>query len=63
MLIQNIGFNEGENCYAVSNSEELKELLDDAENIDTSKIVQNARKLLDRHIANAAEVLSLQRGI
>ena len=56
-------FKEGENCYAVSNAEELKELLDDAENIDTSKIVQNARKLLDRHIVNAAEVLSLQRGI
>ena len=49
MLIQNIGFNEGENCYAVSNAEELRELLDDAENIDTSKIVQNARKLLDKH--------------
>jgi hypothetical protein len=64
MLIQNIGFNEGENCYAVSNAEELKELLDDAENIDTSKIVQNARKLLDRHIANTAEeALSLQREI
>jgi hypothetical protein len=41
----------------------LKELLDDVENIDTTKIVQNARKLLDRHIVNAAEVLSLQRGI
>jgi hypothetical protein len=48
-------FKEGENCYAVSNAEELKELLDDAEKIDTSKTVQNARKLLDRHIANAAE--------
>jgi hypothetical protein len=38
-------FKEGENCYAVSNAEELKELLDDAEKIDTSKTVQNARKL------------------
>ena len=47
-------FKEGENCYAISNAEELKELLDDAENIDTSKIVQNARKLLDRHI-NASD--------
>lgn len=56
-------FKEGENCYAVSDAQELKELLDDAENIDTTKIVQNARKLLDRHIVNAAEVLSLQRGI
>ncbi len=56
-------FKEGENCYAVSNAEELKELLNNAENIDTSKIVQNARKLLDRHF-NAAdwnkEVMSLQ---
>ena len=56
-------FKEGENCYAVSDAQELKELLDDVENIDTTKIVQNARKLLDRHIVNAAEVLSLQRGI
>ena len=46
-------FKEGENCYAVSNAVELKELLDEAENIDTSKVVQNARKLLDRHIINA----------
>jgi len=56
-------FKEGENCYAVSNAEELKELLDDAEDIDTSKIVQNARKLLDRHI-NAGDwkkdIMSLQ---
>lgn len=56
-------FKEGENCYAVSDAQELKELLDDVENIDTTKIVQDARKLLDRHIVNAAEVLSLQRGI
>src|SRR5918997_6425153 len=47
-------FKEGENCYAVSNSEELRELLDSAESIDTTKIVLNARKLLDRHI-NANE--------
>jgi len=57
-------FKEGENCYAVSNAEELKELLDDAENVDTSKIVQNARKLLDRHVNKAGdwnkEVMSLQ---
>ena len=56
-------FKEGENCYAVSNAEELKELLNNAENIDTSKIVQNARKLLDRHV-NAVnwnkEVISMQ---
>ena len=40
-------FKEGINCYAVSNGPELAELLDSA--IDTSKIVRNARKLLDRH--------------
>jgi glycosyltransferase involved in cell wall biosynthesis len=49
-------FKEGENCYAVSNAEELKVLLDNMSNIDTTKIVQNARKLLDRHVNNAAEV-------
>ena len=56
-------FKEGENCYAVSNTEELKELLNNAENIDTSKVVQNARRLLDRHF-NAVdwnkEVMSLR---
>ncbi len=56
-------FKEGENCYAVSNAEELKEFLNNAKNIDTSRIVQNARKLLDRHI-NAGdwkkEIMSLQ---
>jgi len=41
-------FKEGYNCYAVSNAEELKELLDG--NIDTSKITGNAKKLLKRHI-------------
>ena len=36
-------FKEGENCYAVSNAEELKELLDDVKkNIGTSKVIQNA---------------------
>ena len=48
-------FKKGENCYSVSNAQELKELLDDADNIDTTKIVQNARKLLDRHISNASD--------
>jgi hypothetical protein len=48
-------FKEGENCYAVSNAEELRELLDSMRDIDTSKIVQNARKLLDRHIKKAVE--------
>jgi glycosyltransferase involved in cell wall biosynthesis len=48
-------FKESENCYAVSDAEELRELLDNIRNIDTTKIVQNARKLLDRHINNASE--------
>jgi hypothetical protein len=48
-------FKEGENCYAVSDAEELKELLNNAQNIDTSKIVQNTRKLLERHIKNAVD--------
>ena len=48
-------FKEGENCYAVSNAEELKDLLDDVKNIDTSKVVQNARKLLGRHIISARD--------
>ena len=41
-------FKEGVNCYAVSNAAELVELLDS--DIDTSKVIINARKLLDRHI-------------
>ena len=58
-------FKEGENCYAVSNAGELKELLDDVKNIDVSKVIQNARKLLERYIISAAgnrnkEVLSLE---
>ena len=48
-------FKEGENCYAVSNAEELKELLDDVKNIDTTMIVQSARKLLHRHILSASD--------
>ena len=41
-------FKEGYNCYAVSNAQELKEILDG--NIDTEKITRNAKKLLDRHM-------------
>jgi len=52
--VKHCDFKEGENCYAVSNAEELRELLDNMRDIDTSKIVQNAGKLLDRHI-NSAE--------
>ncbi len=41
-------FKEGYNCYAVSNGEELAELLNN--DIDTRKIVQHAKKLMERHI-------------
>jgi glycosyltransferase involved in cell wall biosynthesis len=40
-------FEEDHNCYAVSNANELSQLLNS--NIDTAKVVQNARKLLVRH--------------
>jgi len=40
-------FKEDHNCYAVSNAKELSELLNS--NIDTTRVVQNARKLLARH--------------
>jgi glycosyltransferase involved in cell wall biosynthesis len=40
-------FKEDYNCYAVSNAKELSELLNS--NIDATKVVQNARKLLIRH--------------
>jgi hypothetical protein len=42
-------FNEGYNCYAVSNEEELVELLNKS-NVDTAKVVDNAKKLMKRHI-------------
>ena len=40
-------FKEGINCYAVSDGPELAKLLDS--DIDTSRVVRNAKKLLDRH--------------
>ena len=40
-------FKEGYNCYAVSNAEELKEIIDG--DIDTHKITSNAKKLLKVH--------------
>jgi len=43
-------FKEGYNCYAVSNDQELIDLLNKSKNIDTEKVVQNANKLMDRHI-------------
>jgi hypothetical protein len=47
-------FKEGYNCYAVSNEQELYELLSNSDNIDTTKVIENVGKLMRRHI-NAAE--------
>ncbi len=44
------GFKEGYNSYAVSNEEELVELMDDGNNVDTTKVVTNAGKLMHRHL-------------
>jgi hypothetical protein len=41
-------FKEGYNCYAVESAEELAELV--RRNEDTSKVTQNATKLMTRHI-------------
>ena len=41
-------FKEGYNCFAVSSGKELAEIIL-SKNIDTTKIVNNARKLMDRH--------------
>ena len=43
-------FKEGYNCFAVSNEKELAEIILNSKNIDTTKIVNNARKLMNRHI-------------
>jgi hypothetical protein len=43
-------FKEGYNCYAVSNGQELAEIINNSNNIDTMKMVTNAKKLMDRHI-------------
>ena len=42
-------FKEGYNCFAVSNEKELAEIISNTKNIDTTKIVNNAKKLMDRH--------------
>jgi hypothetical protein len=49
-------FKEDYNCYAVSNEQELIELINNSNNIDTAKINQNARKLMHRHINTAEEL-------
>jgi hypothetical protein len=41
-------FQEGYNCYAVSDGQELAELLNS--DIDTQKVIGNAKKIIDRHI-------------
>jgi glycosyltransferase involved in cell wall biosynthesis len=41
-------FKEGYNCFAVENEKELADLI--RKDPDTTKIVQNAKKLIDRHI-------------
>ena len=41
-------FKEGYNCFAIENEKELAELIE--KNPDTTKIVQNAKKLMNRHI-------------
>jgi len=41
-------FKDGYNCYTVSNGEELAELLNN--DVDTRKIVQHDKKLMERHI-------------
>ena len=42
-------FKEGYNCFAISNEKELAEIISNTKNIDTTKIVNNAKKLMDRH--------------
>ena len=43
-------FKEGYNCFAVSNGEELAEIIKNSKNTDIEKVVKNSKKLLHRHI-------------
>jgi glycosyltransferase involved in cell wall biosynthesis len=43
-------FKEGYNCYAISNAQELAEIIKNSKNIDTERIVNNSKKLMDRHV-------------
>ncbi len=52
-------FKEGYNCYAVSNEQELAELINKSNNIDTTKVVKNAGKLMHRHIDIAKDWTNL----
>ncbi len=56
-------FKRYENYYAVSNAEELKELLYNTRNIDTTNIVQNAKKLLHRHISSSSKRMEQRSSI
>ncbi len=48
-------FEEGYNCYAVSNERELIDLINNGVNIDTEKVVKNSTKLMHRHIQSATK--------
>ena len=48
-------FKEGYNCYAVANEQELVELINNSNNIDTTAIIHNAKKIMYRHINTAEE--------
>jgi hypothetical protein len=43
-------FKEGYNCYAISNAQELAEIIKNSKNLDTNRIVNNSKKLMDRHV-------------
>jgi hypothetical protein len=43
-------FKEGYNCYAISSGQELAEIISNSKNIDSTRITNNAKKLMDRHI-------------
>jgi hypothetical protein len=53
-------FKEDHDCYAVSNAKELSELLNSK--MDTTRVVQNARKLLTRHTSVIGEWKKLALG-
>lgn len=46
-------FKEGYNCFLVENEKELADLI--SEDPDTTRVVQNAKKLIDRHINSKSE--------
>jgi glycosyltransferase involved in cell wall biosynthesis len=48
-------FDEGYNCYAVSNERELIDLINNSANLDTEKVIKNSTKLMHRHIQSATK--------